>query len=319
MFFLSTFVSAQNLVPNPSFEDTTSLVPSGIWSLWTCKTANCKSFVHCLNWFNPTQNSPDFYNTWSYDTILGAPKNQAGYQSPHTGHSYAGGGAYEEYWSNREYIEVQLISPLKSGKNYNVSFYVSRGGKNKYGVDGMGAYLSADTCKSKNLLNLPFKPQIENPPGNILNDTLNWTLISGTFTASGGEQFITIGNFNDNPHTMVDSFNYSSGLLFYGYYYIDDVSVTPATSDDGISELSNSIHFTIYPNPSSGLLTIQLPQSSFTYSIQLINLLGQPVFTQNKIQSPTFTLDISTIPKSVYIMLVRQSTGLVGRQRVVVE
>ncbi|MCW5919526.1 MAG: hypothetical protein KIS71_07080 [Bacteroidetes bacterium] len=36
-------------------------------------------------------------------------------------------------------------------------------------------------------INLSFIPQIENPSGNIIYDTLNRVQISGTYIANGGE------------------------------------------------------------------------------------------------------------------------------------
>ena len=75
----------------------------------------------------------------------------------------------------------------------------------------------------------PFvNPQVSNPTGNVLNDTMNWVAVSGTFVANGTETFLTIGNFKTdaattivfNPATYIPPDTiYGSNLL------IDDVSV----------------------------------------------------------------------------------------------
>lgn len=86
----------------------------------------------------------------------------------------------------------------------------------------MAAYFSPDTptCSGGFCL-LQYVPQISNPSGNVLSDTVNWTLISGSFTAAGGERFITIGNFLPDSLITIDSFP----VWTYpdAYYYIDDV------------------------------------------------------------------------------------------------
>jgi hypothetical protein len=54
-----------------------------------------------------------------------------------------------------------------------------------------------------NLLSLPlnFSPQVQNPVGNIITDTTNWTKIEGSFKANGNEDYITIGNFYTDANT----------------------------------------------------------------------------------------------------------------------
>jgi hypothetical protein len=97
----------------------------------------------------------------------------------------------------------------------------------------IGTYFSNDSlCYSSSQTTLPFTPQIENPLTNFITDKVNWTPISGQFTASGGEIFITIGNFYSGSY--YDSVGHG-GLIWTGgghpgtYYYIDDVSVRELT------------------------------------------------------------------------------------------
>jgi uncharacterized protein (TIGR02145 family) len=96
--------------------------------------------------------------------------------------------------------------------------------------------------------------------------------------------------------------------------------VKDGSSTQSIPQHSNNLSFSIFPNPSSSLITVQLSQQFSLYSVQLINLLCQPVLTQNNISSPSFTIDISTLSKSVYIVQVRDlGSGAIGQQRVVVQ
>ena len=70
---------------------------------------------------------------------------------------------------------------------------------------------------------LPFVPQVMHPVGTFITDKTNWTQISGSYTATGGEDHLVIGNFYDNVATTPQT---SLGGFYPGsYYYIDDVSV----------------------------------------------------------------------------------------------
>jgi hypothetical protein len=74
-----------------------------------------------------------------------------------------------------------------------------------------------------------YIPQVENTT--ILSDSLGWTKISGVFTATGGENILTIGNFRDDTSTN-SMFVKNSPAFPASYYYIDDVSVEEVLNAD---------------------------------------------------------------------------------------
>jgi len=126
------------------------------------------------------------------------------------------------------YIEGKLSLPLISGQWCFVRFFVSQDAiqdKQEYtGESGgciadIGAYLSVDPTDTLAYTQaLPFVPQIRHDTTKLIRDTLNWTEISGVFRANGGEQYITLGCFNNNPRLLY-------GGLYPAWYYIDDVAV----------------------------------------------------------------------------------------------
>ena len=73
----------------------------------------------------------------------------------------------------------------------------------------------------------PFNisPQLVNPIGN-LTDATNWTLLQWSYTATGGERFMLIGNFQGDGSTTVVNQN-CGAINPYAYYYVDEVSVIP--------------------------------------------------------------------------------------------
>jgi hypothetical protein len=93
-----------------------------------------------------------------------------------------------------------------------------------------------------------------NPAGNVLNDTLNWTMISGLYTAAGGEQYITIGSFiPDNALTIINR----GGTYPFTSYAIEDVWVIDNSILTGAHEVSQDFDFNIFPNPGSDLFEMR--------------------------------------------------------------
>ena len=242
--FLSLKVSAQNLVLNPSFEDTITC-PIGTWAM------------QCRYWYSASVGSPDYFSEQPdiFCSTSYVPQNQVGFQYARTGIAYVGLGpfvstTFPSFANRREYIGGGLSDTLKHGHEYCVSFYVSVAEEFKYVVDGIGLYLSVDSAVDYTInTNLSFVPQISNLAGNIIYDTLNWVQISGTYIANGGEKYLTIGNFKDNANTMIDSINNSVPQSQYeSYLFIDDVSVIDCTV--GISEVNDNLSIgKLYPNP----------------------------------------------------------------------
>src|SRR3954453_14105645 len=117
---------------------------------------------------------------------------------PHGDQAYMGlWVATPEYFQYREYIEV-AIPHLLAGHTYSVSFYVSLADTfSANAIDNLGACLSAGPL---NLSSKPL-PQVRNPAGNFLADSVNWTLIQGYYVANGTEDHLTLGNFYDNDQT----------------------------------------------------------------------------------------------------------------------
>src|SRR4030095_5830516 len=67
----------------------------------------------------------------------------------------------------------------------------------------------------------------------IVSDTSAWTLIAATFIAAGGEDYLTIGNFNYNAALTIDTVNSgATGCALAdaaAYYMIDSVNVYEVT------------------------------------------------------------------------------------------
>jgi len=114
---------------------------------------------------------------------------------------------------------------LKSGKCYLVEFYVNTPNNHALVSDGVGAMLSVGPVTSTGAQPIIGNVQVDNTSGQLLTDTMDWTRISAHFTAAGGEDHITIGNFNFDAQTQSQVFNPGVWYTISSYLYIDDVKV----------------------------------------------------------------------------------------------
>jgi gliding motility-associated-like protein len=207
---------SQNLVYNGSFEQYDTC-PSAPFQL------NYANYWFSANWGGG--GSSEYFNACDSSGFCYVPSNGFTYQYARTGSAYVGTGCYGVVNEGREYVEGTLITPLVTGTIYCVSFYVSLSDYSSYGIDALGVYFTNDSLITHSGLVYLVTPQIANNPSIIIIDKENWVKIEGTFTASGGERFLTIGNFKRNYQT--DTITLTPNPNGYAYYLIDDVAVYP--------------------------------------------------------------------------------------------
>jgi hypothetical protein len=218
MYLFYPLFSQVNLVPNGGFENYSSC-PTG---------AGAIDMIN--NWFQPNKagNSSDSYNACNGDI----PYAGSYYQNPKSGNGYSAIALLFDTTSNnidkwREYIEVKLTSSLIVNRKYCIRFYTNKGNWSMWAVKNIQAVLTNDSL----LYNDPnynyitgVTPVVEALA--IIYDTLNWVPIETTYTANGGERFLTIGNFSSGASTIYQQvLPYSSVPNTLGYYAFDDVSI----------------------------------------------------------------------------------------------
>ncbi len=300
LFFVLTLklIAQQNLVPNPSFEN-----------MVTCPNAGFTDISSTANWYNPTGYSPDYYNACATDTNYGCsvPKNGFGYQTARTGVAYAG-IILHIATDGREYIQVQLTDSLRLGKHYSVSFFVALADSCNYSTNNVGLLLSTSPVSSASLLYLPYTPQIQNNNlTNPLTTPNTWIQISDTIIASGGERFITIGNFNNDVSTDTTHLNNGTNWTSFSYYYIDDVSIILLDTATGFGFYErNDVDINIFPNPTNDYLTIKSTEQIKT--VDLINVFGQSLGSFTLTQSEE-TINFSKYPSGEYYIRIRTKSG----------
>ncbi|MCB9186978.1 MAG: T9SS type A sorting domain-containing protein [Flavobacteriales bacterium] len=274
---LSMHLHAQNLVPNPSFEDYTEC------------PENTGQIINALPWYS-VRSSCDYYHECGSNGAS-IPINYGGGGYARTGKAYAG----LKVWCvndisgiNREVLGVPLIETLVEGEVYRVEFYLSMSDSMWYASKDVGAYFSVQQPDSDNDSIESCQPQVRYD-GDFITDREGWTRVSGSFVAAGGERFLSIGNFDKYEDTETlfvpgGGVNPWHSNIYWSCseYFIDDVSVVP-DSITGINdelEIKND-ELSVYPNPNTGAFTVELKlQEGEAAQLQLWNLAGQQVLAQ---------------------------------------
>ncbi len=229
---LNTITQAQNLIPNPGFEQ----VFFNDNNLGNIQTSTYYwTNIGSGDWFHVNNINPQTTNICSNPYCASVPKNGAGHQNPHLGSAYAGFISYNRNsFSNREMLYVPLTDSLEIGKQYCVSFYVSLADTANYAHSLMSALFIRDTIHLfDKVIYSPadwtnyFAPQVTNTSG-FLSSKTNWMKVENYFTADSAYKYMVIGEFTNL--VLHDTLYVPGGMANFGnpfaYYYVDDVSVT---------------------------------------------------------------------------------------------
>jgi len=294
------FVNAQNLVPNPSFEECD-----------TCPYGTCQ--IHYAKGWHSCSGTPDYCNACAFLDEYSVPNSIYGYQYPLFGNAYAVFRTYCEFNTNlREFIGVELFEPLEIGRDYFVSFNVSLANNSKYCNNKIGALFTVNNYFLPPCIYESGEEDIAVPNNyshlytdDLIMDTTNWTNISGWFTADSTYNFLIIGNFFDDSHTYYEQFQ-NTDISYVSSYYIDNVYVGKDTLTD-IVNVSNMNQINIYPNPvkSSAQLNISKSQVIKEIMFRLFDLMGKDCSHQINIEKQNcykYKIERNDIPDGIYIL-----------------
>jgi OOP family OmpA-OmpF porin len=210
----------QSLVTNGSFE-TKSYCPSNF---------NQQTLNTIAGWWQATDGTPDYFHSCSEK--VGVPNNVFGKQKAKDGEAYAGFVTYSvgNKRNYREYLQTKLSRPLSAGEMVCIEMHVSAADYCNYVTDGIGILLSEKKVESNLQSELAYVATMSNPRLNMLDESNEWQLLSDVYTAKGGEEYLTIGNFKADKELKVIRRTEDMSDKGYGtwsYMYVDDVRVKP--------------------------------------------------------------------------------------------
>jgi len=255
LMHMTTVCVAQNLVPNPSFENYLAC-PSAPGSI----PLPSETITSLEGWYRPTGGTSDYLNICApFLSYTSVPDNLAGHQMPRTGNAYTGcytsldfgDGSTNTY---REYIESELSTPLVPGHRYLISFWVNLSDWSPEarltGCDRLGAYFSVDPVEMPMFFfELVYDAQFTSPEYLMLTDTGSWTNLHGTFTAADASKWMTLGSFIPYADMNFETISEGTGSLAFTYYYYDDICLldldgTPAevtVADTNVCPIENAV------------------------------------------------------------------------------
>lgn len=262
LFVVPFSAIAQNLVPNPSFEENTACPV----------TIGFQGFSKPLHW-EKWNESPEYFHACAgslggVDTLIRVPLNGMGFQYALHGDAYVGMYAYGTGGggvNSREYVGCQLLEPLVVGASYDLSFFtnVAFGGSywwTRWACNNMGVLFTMEpniwTSLNGPLFALRNHAHLHSTA--IISDTANWTLVSGSFVADSAYQYLAIGNFFSN--TLTDTMQIVTEPSLGAYYFVDGVCVRPSGQP---CEFITSIPEPgeqgplVWPNPASDLVQVR--------------------------------------------------------------
>lgn len=254
LIFAFKDASAQtNLIANGGFETTQQAVTYRQGATWLNQT-------FATGWQRPNDGTPDIFvdNPSAYNQAYNTANltcwpdcyvndNAFGNQYPriHTilndGETYANHNYLMLFFSG-EYAQFHLASPLVAGSCYELSFWVNRADVDQYAahMEAVVSVSNLHTSGSAPLAipqnNAVYLTTASQHPSYITSKT-NWTKITFDFKATGGEEFVTIGNFDQDfsldlnaPSDCGSTFSCSSGcpstgLIASTIYFYDDVKL----------------------------------------------------------------------------------------------
>jgi len=296
---------AQNLVPNGGFE-----LYSG------CPTApGIGQFDSTLYWINPAPyppgGSPEYFNQCA-PGFLNVPNTYWGYQPAFSGDAFCGLTLwYGDVPEFREYIEAPLLNTLTPNTCYYFEMFINSANSMNFVSDDIQVYFS-DTAVTDitHWFVLPFVPQLSNQSLNF-PDSANWTLVSGTYTATGSENFLIIGNFKDDLNTtkLFVSFNDPAGDA--AFVNIDNVLLTPCT---GINDSGLVPVVRVFPNPVSKIFHVTLNTGEVA-DLLLYDMASRLVLKRRI--SGYDAIDIENFQDGIYVYEIVNSSGFNQRGKLI--
>lgn len=216
---------AQNLVPNPSFEDTVQ-----------CPYMSGQ-ITFAPPWFSPTLINSSYFNSCNiYSYSFSVPSNIGGFQFAKTGVAYSEISLYDGGLNRRTYLQVELTQSLIKEKEYCLELYASLLDSQVVATNEIGIFFSDNAIFQSTNFNLTLFPQLTiNLNGAPIQNKTSWQKLEGVYKAAGGEKYIIIGNFKDDLSTDTTYVGGGNVLLTAAVYYIDDVSVICCDCEDTLS------------------------------------------------------------------------------------
>jgi hypothetical protein len=309
---------AQNLVPNPGFEDTDS-----------CTFGLGLGALH--HWYSANGTPDHLQSCQPYGTANGLPLNLFTFQQPFEGNSCVGIFTYHQNGldEQREWIMTPLVEPMVPGQTYYCSFRANAG----FGGNAQYPQIWLANDKVGMLFTMQDRPWLWGDPEpsrpntahllhpTVLSDTVGWSLVSGSFVADSAYQYLMIGQFFSNA--LTDTVHFASpGSVFpwypRAYTLIDGLCVSSNPKGCELAQAVEELQATLvilYPNPASDALVIAGAGGALG---TVLDALGRVVW-QGRALGERHVLQVGHWARGSYTLRVESRRGVEFHKFVLVE
>lgn len=136
--------------------------------------------------------------------------------------------------SGRNFLRTRLMCGLRKDAQYRLEFYI----RSQHQVfDSIGVYLSATDFLFQRDKLRQSKPQFLLKDIAPLSPSKTWQKVSLVYTASGTENFLSIGDFKKEGHALAG--RPDLGKEFY--FFLDRISLTPLNPREHLSPMADSL------------------------------------------------------------------------------
>lgn len=254
-FLLSPQLPAQNLLPNPGFEDINRCVEYH---------AECAPEA----WFNVSATNYLVKGKIAPRPVIG----QMVLLLPV--------GNVLPSFKKPRFTYTLLLCPLVKGTEYELSVFIHTGGKPFGGLE-LFFMDKEPTLFSLSILNRSFSVPLM--PADVDDELKGWKHISKKFTATGNESFLLLPNKSINAETYAikDAMN-SSGDVFY---FLDEVILKPVTPTV-LCEQSAENKLLLYAH--------NYRHMDIPLIVEVIPVAPVPVITRDTITIPSVLFDVNS-------------------------
>ncbi len=154
----------------------------------------------------------------------------------------------------------------------------------------------------------------------ILNDSLNWVQLKGSYVADSAYQYVAIGNFFDDVNMFsFDTLGMSNCNNWQAYYFLDNVAVSSDSNiayATGVNEYDEFQWISLFPNPCANTLNIicnEIPKQ-----IEVYDMLGDLCLKSNfSFKSSIYLLDTSELNSGIYIVKISVQKKIIQKKIVI--
>lgn len=299
LFCLNT-QAQENLVLNPSFEDTASMTDG-----WP--------YLITSNWWNPNGYSTDYFSPYCEELCCGGGAvlcpdeiTYLGIQPAQHGTSYLGLVVYESTSEGKDYAEGLLSEPLQQSESYCIGIWISLADSSALKSCDFQVSFTTESIQDGQALNLMLQNGVSFDISEI--DTASWTYFEGSYTALGGEQYIYLGSNTPNSELTCVEQVADTWLWNTSYILVDNVSVKATKlCEVSAEEILETSVVLVYPNPTTGIVDLQ-PGIEGKWELKIYSYNGT-LLRYEKHSDSNQRIDISSLSSSVYMFEISDSNG----------